>query len=282
MVKQCTTCAKQAKQKKESLIPTYLPDYPWQVVGTDLFEIKGTHYLITVDYFSHYPEVTKLTSTTSSSVITALKAVFSRHGLPEVVRSDSGPQFSSHDFSRFANTYNFNHVICSPFYPQSNGQAEKTVQTIKGIQKSTDPFVALLSYRSTPMPWCGLSPAELGMGRQIRSSVPQIKNMLARTWTYIPKFSKKNSDFKEKQKGTMIGDTKFVICLTFLITREFGSNLKLRLLREELVLQLTHQDHILLKDQLEICGGIVTISASFLPHLKCKIIRSVNQGKQVN
>ena len=164
MVKQCTTCAKQAKQKKEPLMPIDLPDYPWQVVGTDLFEIKGTHYLITVNYFSRYPEVTKLTFTTSLSVITALKAVFSRHGLLEVVRSDNGPQFSSHDILRFADTYNSNHMTSSPFYPQSNGQAERTVPTVKGIiRKSTDPFMASLSYRSTPMPWCGLSPAELSM-----------------------------------------------------------------------------------------------------------------------
>ena len=92
-------------------------------------------------------------------------------------------------------------MTSSPSYPQSNGQAERTVQTVKGIiQKSTDPFMALLSYRSTPMPWCGLSPAELCMGSRIRSSVPQIKNVLAPTWTYIPEFSKKNSDFKGKQK----------------------------------------------------------------------------------
>ena len=136
MVKQCTTCTKQAKQKKEPLMPTDLPDYPWQVVGTDLFEIKGTHYLITVDYFSCYPEVTKLMSTTSSNVITALKAVFSRHGLPEVVRSDNGPQISFHDFSRFADTYNFNHVTSSPFYPQSNGQAERIVQTVRVSYRS--------------------------------------------------------------------------------------------------------------------------------------------------
>lgn len=57
MVEQCPTCAKEAREGKEPLLPTQLPDYPWQVVGTDLFEIKGIHYLITVDYFSRYPEV---------------------------------------------------------------------------------------------------------------------------------------------------------------------------------------------------------------------------------
>ena len=172
MVQQCQACVKEARQK-EPLVPTKLPDYPWQVIGTDLFEIKGVHYLITVDYFSRYPEVNKLTTTTSSAIITALKAVFSRHGLPEVVRSDNGPQYSSHEFARFADTSNFKHVTSSSLYPQSNGQAERAVQTVKNILKqSQDPFMGLLSYRSTPMPWCGLNPAELCMGRRIRTSVP--------------------------------------------------------------------------------------------------------------
>ena len=65
-----------------------LPEYPWQTVGTDLFEI---HYLLIVDYFSRYPEVIQLTSTTSTAVIRTLKSVFSRHGIPETVRSDNGP-----------------------------------------------------------------------------------------------------------------------------------------------------------------------------------------------
>ena len=91
MVQQCKTCCKTARPRKEPLQATPLPDYSFQTVGTDLFELKSVHYLLTVDYFSRYPEVTKLASTTSSSIITALKAVFSRHGIPEVVRSDNGP-----------------------------------------------------------------------------------------------------------------------------------------------------------------------------------------------
>ena len=31
-----------------------LEEYPWQVVGIDLFEIDEVHYLLTVDYFSRY------------------------------------------------------------------------------------------------------------------------------------------------------------------------------------------------------------------------------------
>ena len=76
------------------MIKSNLPDYPWQVVGTDLFELKGHQYMVTVD-FSHYPEVAKLTKTTSSIVISKLKDVFARHGIPEIVRSDNGLQFST-------------------------------------------------------------------------------------------------------------------------------------------------------------------------------------------
>ena len=114
----------EARQRKEPLKSTILPDYSWQVVGTDLFELNGIHYFITVDYFSRYPEVIKMSHTTSLAVISALKAVFSRHGLPEIVRSDNGPQYSSLEFSKFAESYNFKHVTSSPLYSQSNGLAE--------------------------------------------------------------------------------------------------------------------------------------------------------------
>ena len=41
-----------------------------------------------LQYFSRYPVVIKLRSTTSSTVIDTVKAVFSRHGIPETMHSD--------------------------------------------------------------------------------------------------------------------------------------------------------------------------------------------------
>lgn len=103
-MQQCGVCARDATPRREPLIVTPLPDHPWKVVGTDLFEIQGVHYLLTVDYFSHYPEVTRLTSTTSGVVISALKSTFARHGIPEVLRSDNGPQYASQEFAEFASS----------------------------------------------------------------------------------------------------------------------------------------------------------------------------------
>ena len=64
-------------------------------IGPVRAERGNINYLIVVDYFSRFPEAIKLTSVTSQSVITALKSVFSRYGIPEVLVSDNGPQFTS-------------------------------------------------------------------------------------------------------------------------------------------------------------------------------------------
>ena len=197
----CPECIKNKMLPKEPLTPTPLPQYPWQRIATDLFHLENKTYLITIDYFSRYPEVISLSFTTSKSVILALKTIFSRHGIPETVVSDNGPQYSSEEFKQFAQHYNFSHVTSSPHFPQCNGQAERGVNTVKKLLKNAkDPFLSLLSYRATPLPWCKLSPSELLMGRVIRNTVPQITETLIPKWSYLEKFPKDNSNFKQKQK----------------------------------------------------------------------------------
>ena len=68
------------------------------------------------------------------------------------VVSDNEPQYSSEEFSEFMREYHCRHITSSPLYPQSNGEAERAVKTIKGLlKKEGDPYLALLSYRATPL-----------------------------------------------------------------------------------------------------------------------------------
>ena len=132
-VKRCPTCMHLSPPAREPMIPSPLPTYPWEKVATDLFELQGKHYLLLVDYFSRYPEVIRLTSTTSASVISVMKSVFSRLGIPNIIVSDNGPQYDSAEMKAFAASYGFRHITSSPHYPQSNGLAERMVKTMKGL-----------------------------------------------------------------------------------------------------------------------------------------------------
>ena len=192
-------CARAARNRKEPLLPTPLPDYPWQVVGSDLFELKGEQYLVIVDYFSRFPELIKMTTTTSAAVITTLKSIFFRYGIPEVLCSDNGSQYASQEFATFAESYGFRHTTSSPRYPQSNGQAKHAVQTVKKLlESSNDRYI--LSHRATPLPWYYLSLAELLMGRRVRTTLPLTNGKLIPKWPYQQKFTELNQGYKRKQK----------------------------------------------------------------------------------
>ena len=164
-IQKCPSCEKERVLHPEPLQPTKTPDYPWQRVGIDLFEWKGHQYLIIVDYYSRWIEIAHLPQITSSAVIDNLKAVFARQGIPEVIVSDNGTQFTSGDFAKFSEVYGFTHLASSPHHPQSNGEAERAVQTVKNLlKKAGDPYTAFLNYRAAPLQQ-GSSPAELLMGR---------------------------------------------------------------------------------------------------------------------
>ena len=94
-VTSCRKCIEHRKPNRQPMIPTAVPERPWLVLGTDLFSLKGRTYLLVVDYFSRYVEVSlMLASQMSSKTVRALKSIFARHGVPEILRSDSVHQLS--------------------------------------------------------------------------------------------------------------------------------------------------------------------------------------------
>ena len=82
------------------------------------------------------------------------------------------------NFQNFAQERGFSHVTSSPKYPQSNRKAERTVQMMQNLlTKAENPHEALLAYRATPLEK-GFSPAELCMGRRLRTTFPTIPSKL--------------------------------------------------------------------------------------------------------
>ncbi|CAB3262453.1 unnamed protein product [Arctia plantaginis] len=84
-------------------------------------------------------------------------------------------------------------ITSSPYYSQSNGLAENAVKIAKHLIKKNEDNIdkALLEYRSTPLE-NGFSPAELLMGRKLRTFLPILPREL----------TKKNNEtviYKEKE-----------------------------------------------------------------------------------
>ena len=130
-IKACPECQQTIPSQREPLLSTPLPNHPWEKVAMDLFDLKGKTYILLVDYYSRFVEVQQLQSMTTSSVISFLKPIFARYGIPATIISDNGPQFASVEMKQFSETYGFSHVTTSLYYPQANGQAERTVSKCK-------------------------------------------------------------------------------------------------------------------------------------------------------
>ncbi|XP_048248911.1 uncharacterized protein K02A2.6-like [Haliotis rufescens] len=165
----CNSCKSQ--QRKEPLKCHEIPTRPWQILASDLFTWNSTEYLVLVDSYSGWIEMNTLNTTTSAAVIRKLKGHFARFGVPDTLLTDNGPQFSSREFALFAKTWGFTHKTSSPGYPQSNGLAEKAVQS--------DPYLAILNQRNTPRDQVLGSPAQRLMSRRTKTETPMSSKLLS-------------------------------------------------------------------------------------------------------
>ena len=72
----------------------------------------------------------------STATVDRLRQTFSTQGLPEIIVSDNGSNFTSKEFETFLKLNGIKHITTAPYHPVSNGLTEKAVQTVKeGIKK---------------------------------------------------------------------------------------------------------------------------------------------------
>ena len=140
--------------------------------------MNGNYYLIVVDSFSKLPEIFKCKRPVSTVTKYFLTELFARFGVPEMIVSDNGAQFTGSEFKTFCKTLGIDYITTSLCHPKSNGLAERFIDTFKRALKTngtgTDDGNIQQSfsiYRITPNPngISGISPAELIFSRKIRS-----------------------------------------------------------------------------------------------------------------
>ena len=175
MAQNCENCAVHADRPPEvPLHPWEFPECPWARIHIDFAgPFCKKMWFVVVDAFSKWPEVIQLPerATSASQTITQLRRIFARFGIPKQIVSDNGPQFVLSEFRTFCKKQGIRHTLVPPYHPQSNGQAERFVKTLKGAIKkgmesgkaSLDEVVTefLSVYRNTSHSTTIVSPARL-------------------------------------------------------------------------------------------------------------------------
>ncbi|CAD6192730.1 unnamed protein product [Caenorhabditis auriculariae] len=187
-VRNCKACSLHSKTpRKVPLQPWPAPERVWQRIHIDFAgPDQGQWYLVVVDAKSKYPEVKIVHSISAANTVKVLKEIFARNGYPETIVSDNGTQFTSQQFADMCQNGHIQHIRTAPYCPQSNGQAERFVDTLKralkklqkGEEKISENILNqfLMIYRRTPLTVLqGKSAAQIHLGRQLRTELDALK-----------------------------------------------------------------------------------------------------------
>ena len=181
-----------SQQQEPYLIDDDQPTRPFESVSADFFSTAGKSFLVYADRLSGWPVVALCgTDTTTTQTIRFFRTFFRDLGVPVRLRTDGGPQFTSHEFADFLKRWGVQHDMSTPHYHQSNGHAESAVKSVKYLIMETAPKGdinnseafdrGLLEIRNTPRP-DGRSPAQILYGKPLRSCVPAHAKSFAPEW----------------------------------------------------------------------------------------------------
>ena len=131
------------------------------------------------------------------------------HGNCEKISSDRGSQFTSGIFNSYVKSRDIKHHLVTEYYPQANGLVErfnktllKAMRTAHAEQKNwkKEIYNFLQIYRATPHTATDVSPAELLMGRKIRTKLDIGSANQSTHAETLAKARKKDAEYKLKQQ----------------------------------------------------------------------------------
>lgn len=138
----------------------------------------GHWFFIVVDVFLKWPEVRIIKNLVTKTVINEYRDIFTKYGIPRIFVTDNGRTFTSTEFKSFLKQNGVQFKYTVPYNPATNGQAERFVQTLKNALRCMNANTIniheklckmLLHYRIAPHAITKKSPAELFLGRKLRT-----------------------------------------------------------------------------------------------------------------
>lgn len=162
----CPICIKYNRSnKKNELLNHEISNISFNKVGADIAHYGGKDYLVVVDYFLRWVEISKLKWETVTELSKKCKKIFAKFGIPSILIADNMP-FNSVRFRSFAKKWGFQINNISPNHPMSKGLSEKydglVKKMIKQCKKTNDELEDyLLTSRNTLLVNIGQSPTNL-------------------------------------------------------------------------------------------------------------------------
>ncbi|KAL1275958.1 hypothetical protein QQF64_035581 [Cirrhinus molitorella] len=193
-VRSCHIC--QVAGKPNQVIPQ-APLQPIPVIGEPFERLildcvgplpkakTGHQYILTIMCTAtRYPEAVPLRSITTKAVVKELIKFCSVFGLPKVIQTDRGTNFTSNLFEQLAKELQVRHEMSTANHPESQGALERFHQTLKSMLRAycvetgkewVDGLpLLMLAVRSTVQESLGFSPAELVFGHTVRGPLKLI------------------------------------------------------------------------------------------------------------
>ena len=145
LVKKCKVCQEHAKisHLPSEPLTSVTSLWPFQQWGLDILGPlpigKGQCKLIivVVDYFTKWAEAEPLATITEQKICNFVwRSIICRFGIPRALVSDNGKQFDNPKFMDFCAELWIKNYYSSSAHPQSNGQAEVTIRTLKAVLKT--------------------------------------------------------------------------------------------------------------------------------------------------
>ena len=136
----CDVClrSKRAVSRKHPLVPIKLPyNFPRAVVSFDIATLPwasgGYRYvLVMTDLFAKFIEAVPMKNQEASSILGTLEqGWFLRHGYPLALLSDQGRNVDGSLINGLCHRLGISKLRSSPYHPQGDGQAERSVETFK-------------------------------------------------------------------------------------------------------------------------------------------------------
>ena len=183
--------------------------------------MNGRLYILICDYFSKFPFLFQVKTTSFANLRDHLEELFSVEGILDEIMSDNGPPFNGKEFSSFLTGLGIRHTTSSPNYPWSNGFIERQIQTVKRLMEKASSTgrshqEALSGLRAHPLGDGLPLPAEILHGRSLvtRKASPVDLNTVRQSLIALQAKYTKSHDkarWAKTQRALVIGEEVYFL-----------------------------------------------------------------------